>query len=205
MIGRRLITVAMLLGLAGGCRQWMADQPLIEPLEANAFFPDYQGARHPVPGTIPRGRDPQHTAQYSQHYLTGMETGRISSRLPDEVTERREMAEVLRRGHERYDAYCAHCHDSLGTGNGMVPQRGFPFPPSLHSDRLRQVPLGHIFQVITHGKGRMPPHRSIVPVPDRWAIAAYVRTLQFSQYVLPQRLTPQDHQKLDLPDATARP
>ena len=46
---------------------------------------------------------------------------------------------------------------------------------------LREVPVGYIFEVITKGYGGMPDYASQIPVPDRWRIAAYVRTLQLSQ------------------------
>ena len=90
-------------------------------------------------------------------------------------------AEVLNRGQERYEIFCALCHGSTGYGDGMIVRRGFRKPPSYHEDRLRQARVGHIFRVITEGYGAMPPHRSQIPVQDRWAIIAYVRVLQFSQ------------------------
>ena len=55
-------------------------------------------------------------------------------------------------------------------------------PPSYHIDRLREAPVGHFFDVITNGFGAMPDYRDQVPVPDRWAIIAYIRALQASQH-----------------------
>jgi hypothetical protein len=49
-------------------------------------------------------------------------------------------------------------------------------------DRLRQTPVGYFFDVITNGYGAMSDYAAQVPVEDRWAIVAYVRTLQLSQY-----------------------
>jgi mono/diheme cytochrome c family protein len=63
----------------------------------------------------------------------------------------------------------------------MIVQRGFKQPPSYHIDRLRSQPLGYFFDVMTNGFGQMSSYASQVPVEDRWAIAAYVRTLQFSR------------------------
>lgn len=88
---------------------------------------------------------------------------------------------LLQRGRERFDIYCSPCHARLGDGNGMVVQRGFPQPPSFHSDRLRTAPTAHIYDVITNGYGAMYSYAGRVSPPDRWAIAAYIRALQQSQ------------------------
>lgn len=63
----------------------------------------------------------------------------------------------------------------------MVVQRGFPSPPSLHEQRLRDAPEGHFFNVITNGYGAMYSYGSRVDAEDRWAIIAYIRALQMSQ------------------------
>jgi hypothetical protein len=63
----------------------------------------------------------------------------------------------------------------------MVVRRGFPPPPSFHSDSLRAKPVGHYVDVITHGLGKMFPYAVRVQPHDRWAIAAYIRALQLSQ------------------------
>jgi mono/diheme cytochrome c family protein len=89
--------------------------------------------------------------------------------------------EVVRRGRERYDIFCAMCHGPVGQGDGMIVRRGYRQPPSYHEDRLRRAPVGYFFRVMTEGFGAMPPYKSQVPVQDRWAIAAYVRALQLSQ------------------------
>jgi mono/diheme cytochrome c family protein len=90
-------------------------------------------------------------------------------------------AEVLERGQERYQIYCAMCHGLTGDGDGMIVRRGFRQPPSFHEDRLRQARVGHFFRVMTEGYGAMPSYRAQVPVQDRWAIIAYVRALQLSR------------------------
>jgi mono/diheme cytochrome c family protein len=91
-------------------------------------------------------------------------------------------AKLLARGRERYDIYCSPCHGRSGAGDGMIVQRGFPKPPSYHSDRLRAAPAQHIFDVITNGYGVMYSYRARVAPRDRWAIVAYVRALQQSQH-----------------------
>ncbi|HEY3391323.1 MAG TPA: cytochrome c, partial [Lacipirellulaceae bacterium] len=75
---------------------------------------------------------------------------------------------------------------------GMVVKRGFPAPPTYHQGRIRQAPIGHFFDVITNGTGRMPPHGYLIPPEDRWAIASYIRALQLSQFARLDTLTEND-------------
>lgn len=90
-------------------------------------------------------------------------------------------AEVLDRGQQRFNVFCAPCHSRLGDGQGMIVKRGFRAPPSFHIDRLRTAPVGHFFDVITNGFGAMPDYAQQVSPRDRWAIIAYIRALQLSQ------------------------
>jgi mono/diheme cytochrome c family protein len=90
--------------------------------------------------------------------------------------------EVLEHGRERYMIYCVVCHNARGTGHGKIVERGYTQPPSYHIDRLRNVAVGHFFDVITNGYGSMPEYKQQVPPRDRWAIAAYIRALQLSQH-----------------------
>jgi hypothetical protein len=87
----------------------------------------------------------------------------------------------MNRGRERYEIYCAPCHDRVGLGEGMVVQRGYRQPQSFHIDRLRDAPAGHFFDAITNGFGAMPDYRAQIRPEDRWAIVAYIRALQLSQ------------------------
>ena len=90
-------------------------------------------------------------------------------------------AEVVNRGQDRYQIFCAMCHGNTGYGDGMIVRRGFRKPPSYHTDALRNARVGHLFDVITNGWGSMPSYNTQVPVRDRWAIIAYIRALQLSQ------------------------
>ena len=102
--------------------------------------------------------------------------GKFVNTFPFPVTK-----EVLERGQQRFNIYCSPCHDRLGMGDGKIVRRGFRHPPSYHIDRLRQVPNGYIFDVITNGFGAMPDYAAQVQPRDRWAIVAYIRALQLSQ------------------------
>jgi hypothetical protein len=163
----------MLLALAGltACTQKMADGPRNNPLTASDFFPDGMSARPLVDGTVARGH-----LRSDGLFYTGRSGGSLATTFPFPVTR-----EVLNRGRERYDIFCAPCHGRLGKGDGIVVQRGMRAPPSYHIDRLREAPPGHFFDAITKGFGAMASSASRVPPGDRWAIVAYIRALQLSQ------------------------
>ncbi|HET7624082.1 MAG TPA: cytochrome c [Verrucomicrobiae bacterium] len=156
---------------ATGCRRDMFNQPYDKPLEKSDFFQDNHMASRPVvPNTIARGH-----LDADEAFYTGKIGTNLVTTFPFPITR-----QVLLRGQERFNIYCAPCHGRTGDGDGMIPQRGFPRPPSYHIDRLRQAPVGHFFDVITHGYGIMYPYATRVEPSDRWAIAAYIRALQLS-------------------------
>ena len=105
-------------------------------------------------------------------------------------------ATVLETGRERYMVFCTPCHGRLGDGRGMVVRRGFSPPPSFHSDYLRQKPVGHYFNVISHGYGAMYSYAARIPVEHRWAIIAYIRALQYSTNAQPDDLDAKDRETL---------
>jgi Cytochrome C oxidase, cbb3-type, subunit III len=158
--------------LLAGCRPDMNDQPRYKPLAPSDFFGDGRSARPQVPDTVARGQ--LHT---NELFYTGKIGGKVADVFPLPVTDT-----LLLRGRERYDIFCAPCHDRVGTGRGMVVQRGFKQPNSFHIDRLRQSPVGYFFDVTTTGFGMMPSYATQVSPEDRWAIVAYIRALQLSQH-----------------------
>ena len=163
---------AGLLLLLAGCRGEMYDQPREDTYDASAFFDDGKSARPLVPGTIARGE----LRADRQRYF-----GKTKDLEPVETFPFPVDRKVLARGQERYMIFCAPCHGAVGDGKGMIVQRGLSPPPSFHTDRLRNEPVGHYYHVITNGYGAMYPYASRVPPDDRWAIIAYVRALQLSQ------------------------
>ncbi len=100
--------------------------------------------------------------------------------------------QLLARGRERFNIYCAPCHSRVGDGDGMIARRGFPAPPSYHTDRLRNAPDSHFYQVISNGYGVMYPYADRVNPHDRWAIVAWIRALQLSQHAPASDLTAKD-------------
>ena len=192
---RTLRIAGLLVGIAAlaGCRIDMHVQPKVLPLSHSDFFEDGRGSRSLVPGTIARGQ-----LRDDPYLYTGMIDGKPGDMMPFPATR-----EVLERGRERFNIYCAPCHSRLGDGNGMIVQRGFRRPPSYHTPAMRQAPLGHFFDVMTNGFGAMPDYSSQVPVNDRWAIAAYIRVLQLSQNAGEADLPPgTTAQSLTVPEST---
>jgi hypothetical protein len=155
-----------------GCRQDMQDQPKYIPLRPADFFSDGRSERPLVAGTVARG----HLDDDDLLYTGKGPDGKFSDEFPFPVTK-----DVVLRGQQRFNIYCTPCHDRNGTGDGMVVRRGFRHPPSYHIDRLRQVPNGYIFDVITNGFGAMPTYSAQIAPADRWAIVSYIRALQISQ------------------------
>ena len=168
---RRRYSIILAALVLAGCRQDMHDQPRFKPLAESDFYSDLRSARPPVDGTVARGQ------LHEDSYLyTGKFGSNPGDYMPFPVTE-----DVLARGRERFNIYCAPCHSRLGDGNGMIVQRGFRAPPSYHTERLRKAPLGYFFDVMTNGFGAMPEYASQIPPRDRWTIVAYIRALQLSQ------------------------
>lgn len=161
----RAAGLALLCGLlAAGCDN-MANQPKVNPYEV------YTEASNPLPpmtnppGTVARDQQPEPP--------------------PPPVT-----LALLERGRQRFDIDCSVCHGYAGFADGMVVQRGFPAPPSYHSDRLRKASIQHYYDVITNGYGVMYSYAQRVSPEDRWAIIAYIRALQAAENVPVSQLTP---------------
>ena len=154
----------------------MTDQPRYDPYGEAELFRDGKVMQAPPEGAIARDH-PEWMAPYRE-------------RPPITLA-------LLQRGRERFGIYCTPCHDHSGYGEGTVPSRGFPHPPSFHDARLRGVPSRHFFDVITNGYGVMYSYASRVPPADRWAIAAFIRALQISQGAKASALPPEDREQLE--------
>jgi mono/diheme cytochrome c family protein len=181
------LRICFALLLAGCDLQDMYQQPKKEPLQPSAFFNDERSARPIEPGTVARGQ-----LRTNKAFFAGQSGTNLVAEIPVPVP-----MQLLQRGRERFDIFCAPCHDLIGTGNGMIVQRGFRAPPSLHEERLRKAPAGHFYSVITGGFGKMPDYAAQVPPDDRWAIVAYIRALQLSQHAAIANLPAEDRQKIN--------
>ena len=194
---RKILLFSLLAAvmLVGGCYQGrpskeepihlnpnMDHQQKYRPQAESDFFVNGATMRMPVEGTVARGE-----LREDVEYFTGKtEKGDYIRTLPVDVT-----LALLERGQERFNIYCSPCHSRDGHGRGIVVERGMVPPPNFHSDSIRAFPDGRIFDVITNGIRNMPAYRYQVPVADRWAIIAYFRALQRSQYA-PKKDVPEE-------------
>ena len=167
-----IVGFAVLLTLTTSCRLDMHVQPRENPLSRSDFYPDQRSARPLVEGTVDRGQ-----LHEDAYFYTGKIGSNPGDVMPFPVTK-----QILERGRERFNIFCAPCHSRVGDGNGFIPSRGFTRrPPSYHIPRLQKAPLGYFFDVMTNGFGIMPDYASQVSPEDRWKIVAYIRALQLSQ------------------------
>ncbi|QDT74940.1 c-type cytochrome [Lacipirellula limnantheis] len=180
-----------------GCHRDMYDQPRLEPLEKNAFFDDGRSSRPLVEGVVEYG-----AISPDSVILTGKVNGQLTDELPPEL---KLDAVLLKRGEQRFNIFCSNCHGRSGDGDGMIVLRGYRKPPTYHSERLRGTPIGHFFDVATNGFGVMPSYASQIPVDDRWAIAAYIRALQLTQYAKVDDLSDAERQQLETQPTAATP
>lgn len=177
--------VAALAALClAGCGRWVEDmfsQPKYIPGRTAPMFPDGQAQRQPPSGSVAQSSGTLASTSSGREGRDEVSQMRLAAQAPTyphPVT-----AALLARGQERYGIFCLPCHGPLGDGDGWIVRRGFPPPPSYHSDRLRQVDDRHVYEVITQGYGIMYSYADRLSPQDRWAVVAFVRTLQASQHV----------------------
>jgi mono/diheme cytochrome c family protein len=176
--GRAAVALVLTIAAAGcGSKseqrgyEYMPDMTVSVPYDTFARNPVTKTGmtqQVPVRGTIPRGFLPIHYARTPED---AERAGRELSypRPPD--------AAAVEQGKRQYETFCAVCHGASGDGDGpLVPL--IPNPPAYSSERVRAMPPGRLFHVVTFGSGRMPAYASQVPAADRWSIVAYVQTLQ---------------------------
>ena len=170
---RKLLPLAGIaaLSLLAGCRQDMQDQPKLIPQRGTPFFTDGRSARPQVEHTVSRNE-----VDVDDYFHTGLLNGKEQDAMPFPVN-----AQVMARGQERFNIYCTPCHSRVGNGEGMIVQRGYKPAGNFHDAKRLAEPLSHYFYVMTNGYGAMPDYSAQIAPEDRWAIAAYIRALQYSQ------------------------
>jgi cytochrome c553 len=171
-----LFTCLAAMVFVAGCRQDMQDQPKIRSQRGSTMFADQRGARPQVANTVARGQ-----LHEDSYFYTGVVQGANGYReekdeMPFPVT-----LEVLKRGQERFNIYCAPCHSRVGNGLGEIVQRGYKPAANYHDQVRLSQPISHYFYVMSHGYGAMPDYSAQLTPEDRWAVAAYIRALQLSQ------------------------
>jgi mono/diheme cytochrome c family protein len=215
---KRAIFYFLLFALAfsSACRYDMQDQPRYKVFKKSDFFADKRSSRDFPSGTVARGNLREDKALYTgkkenadpnvQVQTTTDPSGNtLITSFPNDIEEFPipVTKELLDRGQQRYNVFCGVCHGPFGNGDGMIVRRGFPKPPTYNDDRLRNAPVGHFFDVITNGQGRMSAYASQIPVADRWAIVMYIRALQRSQN--PAAANPLTQKEPNMANETPKP
>jgi len=150
----------------------MIDQKRCDPYEASTLFDDGMAMRSPPPGTVPRSAGATREVPTN----TGPEVSALTA-VPLPLTR-----ELLGRGQNRFNVYCATCHGELGDGRSKVAENMLLRPPpSLHDARIRSLPAGRLYAIVRDGYGLMPGYAAALSTEDRWAVVAYVGVLQLSQ------------------------
>jgi mono/diheme cytochrome c family protein len=189
-----LVLAACVMAAGCGVRFDMQDQPRYEVYARSEFFEDNRASRDFPEGTVARGLLQDNKGFYTGlidnpnlnvqvETATNAQGNTIVTSFPNAIDEFPipVTKELIDRGQERYNIYCMVCHGATGNGDGMIVRRGFSAPPTYHDDRLRNAPVGHFFDVMTNGWGKMNSYAAVVQPADRWAIVAYIRALQLSQ------------------------
>lgn len=202
----RLKHAALVVGVGlavAGCHTDMWVQPKLKAQKPSTMFADGMGSRPPVPGTVARGK-----TRLDDEFFTGRVNNVLVAKLPAEkvmeALKVKSYKEMILRGKERFEVYCTPCHGAVGDGKGMIAQRGLELkrtPGNYHTPRLRAMPDGHLYDVITNGYGVMYSYASRIEPADRWAIVSYIRVLQMSQNMPVDRLSPDELTMVEKPEA----
>jgi mono/diheme cytochrome c family protein len=170
-------------------------QPKFKAQRKNTFFADGRAARLDVEGTVAMGELRDDT-----HFHAGKVNGAWARTFPAQVPVNET---TMARGQTKFGVFCTPCHGQTGEGDGMVAQRatllaeGTWAPPSnMTEERYRFMPVGEIYNTISHGVRNMPAYGAQIPPEDRWAIVAYVRALQRSRGANLGDLTDQERASL---------
>jgi mono/diheme cytochrome c family protein len=141
-----------------------------EYYNSNQYNPFSMNMRLPAPNTV--RRNPNGWLPYRGVNDT------TSLRMANNMTSPYEATPaILDQGKALYQMYCQHCHGAKAGGDGKVADK-YPGVANLKGDAYKNITEGHIFHVITYGKGLMGSHGSQVSEEDRWKIAKYVKNLQ---------------------------
>ncbi len=176
-----LLSSLILLFLAGCFKNESSEKPPVhlnpnmdtqekyKPYKTSDFFPNNSAMRFPVPGIIALGD----LKEDSAFYFGKDDSGKYVLSNPISHS-----ASLIQRGQDRYEIFCTPCHGSTGDGMGLMINYVYPPATSVHSNRVKSMPDGQIFTVISEGNVLMPSYKHQIPVPDRWAIVEYIRNLQ---------------------------
>ncbi len=161
----------------------MDRQAKLRPQQPDHFFANGVSSQLPPAGTVARS-EAVLTAQGAVYRFeeSPVNTGRVAGSTNFVETNPLVVnTDLLQRGRERFDIYCAPCHGRLGDGNGITKKIGvMAAVANLHDKRLVEMTDGEIFNTVSNGKGVMGAAGPLLPAEDRWAVIAYLRALQLS-------------------------
>lgn len=176
------LTLALLMTvLAGliisGCTR--SREPNIELIQDMFVTPavkaqdeDPNSMKLPPENTVPQGFEPY-------NYQSAEEAG---AKLKNPLTVN---DIVVQEGQKHYMTYCFVCHGAQGDGKGPVAEK-WPSPiPGLNTQVVRNFPDGHIYHIVTKGRGMMGSYAAQVKPDMRWKIISYIRHMQSKTPVAP--------------------
>lgn len=168
--------------------------PRLDPMQRQQKYKAYQQSDYHADGIAMRA-PPAGTVPYRSLVAPAVATGLGPDGKPLAEGPLPVTAALLAKGRARFEVHCAVCHGVLGDGESQVAlNMSLRRPPSLHA--YRDVPDGHIFRVATEGFGLMPSYATVLDPEERWAVVAYVRALQLSQYAAVDQLPPGARERL---------
>ena len=135
---------------------------------SNPYNPYTMTMRTPPANTIQRGQLLQYNWKKEE-----LDSAAMYLESPYDSTN----TSILNDGKALYYSYCQHCHGEKGAGDGMVADK-YAGVANLKGAAYQNISEGHIYHVITHGKGLMGTHGSQISPADRWKIVRYVKELQ---------------------------
>lgn len=180
----RLLSFVALAAVLAGCAGNTTRKPPLEvwpdmdrqgkykPQAESEYFTDHRASRRPVDGSVARG-----LLKDDDAYFRGIVSEQYVGKNPVPVNR-----ELLKAGQQKYNTYCAPCHDRTGSGRGIVPTRTLGWlPANLIEDRVHGLADGELYDVITNGRRTMNGYKYQTTERERWAIVAYLRALQRAQ------------------------
>ncbi|NJO82906.1 MAG: cytochrome c [Blastochloris sp.] len=185
---RSLLGMSAAVLVLAGCANMEVQPKIAEPYAPSNTFT--YGARELEPGVVPVGY-----LREDEHLYNGTVDGELARGFPIEIT-----SEVLAEGQRTFNDFCTPCHGYGGNGDGIIYEEGIQQPATFHTDRLRGIEEGHLYEVITNGIGVMYGYGTRIQPEDRWAVVAYIRALQLSQYMSYDSLPPELQAEVDALD-----
>lgn len=130
----------------------------------------------PVPGTVARGE------MLSYHLTDDTLSLKASDALRNPLDSMASTGGMMKEAERLYLVNCGICHGTALDGNGPIYNGGNgPYPAAprpLNGDYAKALSDGHIFHVITFGKGSMGSYASQLRPDQRWWVIKYIRSKQ---------------------------